>query len=201
VSTNAHLIAPYHRALDKVTARYLGSARIGTTGRGIGPAYGDKIARVGIRVQDLFDPGILRKKLELVLREKKRMLSKVCNRRGIDPAAVAAGYAGYAERLRPYVADTGARPRPGLGPGPGGAARGCPGHHAGRGPRHPPVRDLLLVHRGRRGGGPLHGTVFIQGAKNAGLKMIAASLLTGTATPCCATRWANGCARGARNTA
>src|SRR3984893_2393929 len=63
VSANAHLIMPYHRALDKVTERHLGSARIGTTGRGIGPAYGDKIARVGIRVQDLFDPGILRQKL------------------------------------------------------------------------------------------------------------------------------------------
>src|ERR1700733_7201217 len=107
VSANAHLITPYHRALDKVTERYLGSARIGTTGRGIGPAYGDKIARVGIRVQDLFDPGILRQKLELVLREKNQILSKVYNRRGIDPATVATDYLRYAERLRPYVADTG----------------------------------------------------------------------------------------------
>jgi adenylosuccinate synthase len=107
VSANAHLIMPYHRALDKVTERYLGSARIGTTGRGIGPAYADKIARVGIRVQDLFDPGILRKKLELVLREKNQILGKVYNRRGIDPAATAEDYQRYAERLRPYVADTG----------------------------------------------------------------------------------------------
>src|SRR5580704_14949003 len=107
VSANAHLITPYHRALDKVTERYLGSARIGTTGRGIGPAYGDKIARMGIRVQDLFDPGILRKKLDLVLREKNQVLSKVYNRRGIDPEACAAEYERYAERLRPYVADTG----------------------------------------------------------------------------------------------
>jgi adenylosuccinate synthase len=98
---------PYHRALDKVTERYLGSARIGTTGRGIGPAYADKIARVGIRVQDLFDPGILRKKLELVLREKNQILGKVYNRRGIDPVACAEEYQGHAERLRPYVADTG----------------------------------------------------------------------------------------------
>ena len=87
VSANAHLIMPYHRALDKVTERYLGSARIGTTGRGIGPTYGDKIARVGIRVQDLFDPGILRQKLELVLREKNQILTKVYNRRGIEPQA------------------------------------------------------------------------------------------------------------------
>jgi adenylosuccinate synthase len=107
ISASAHLIMPYHRALDKVTERYLGSARIGTTGRGIGPAYGDKIARVGIRVQDLFDPGILRQKLELVLREKNQILGKVYNRRGIDPQACAEEYLRYADRLRPYVADTG----------------------------------------------------------------------------------------------
>jgi adenylosuccinate synthase len=107
ISANAHLIMPYHRALDKVTERYLGSARIGTTGRGIGPTYGDKIARVGIRVQDLFDPGILRKKLDLVLREKNQVLGKVYNRRGIDPQACAEEYLRYAERLRRYVADTG----------------------------------------------------------------------------------------------
>src|SRR6266700_2885521 len=88
ISANAHLIMPYHRALDKVTERYLGSARIGTTGRGIGPAYGDKIARVGIRVQDLFDPGILAQKLDLVLRDKNQVLTKVYNRRGLDPKAI-----------------------------------------------------------------------------------------------------------------
>jgi adenylosuccinate synthase len=107
VSANAHLITPYHRALDKVTERYLGSNRIGTTGRGIGPAYGDKIARVGIRVQDLFDPGILKQKLELVLRDKNQMLGKVYNRRGIDPKVTFEEFQQYAERLRPYVADTG----------------------------------------------------------------------------------------------
>jgi len=106
ISANAHLIMPHHRALDKVTERYLGSARIGTTGRGIGPTYGDKVARVGIRVQDLFDPGILRQKLELVLREKNQLLTKVYNRRGIDPGATTDEYLGYGERLRPYVADT-----------------------------------------------------------------------------------------------
>jgi adenylosuccinate synthase len=107
LSADAHLIMPYHRALDKVTERYLGSSRIGTTGRGIGPAYADKIARVGIRVQDLFDPGILRKKLELVLRDKNQLLTKVYNRRAIEPQAIADDYEQYAERLRPYVADTG----------------------------------------------------------------------------------------------
>jgi len=84
ISADAHLIMPHHVALDKVTERYLGKARIGTTGRGIGPAYGDKVSRVGIRVQDLFDPGILRQKLELALREKNQILTKLYNRRGID---------------------------------------------------------------------------------------------------------------------
>jgi adenylosuccinate synthase len=107
ISANAHLIMPHHRALDKVTERYLGAARIGTTGRGIGPAYGDKIARMGIRVQDLFDPGILHQKLTLALREKNQVLTKVYNRRGIDVAAVAAEYVGYGEQLRPHIADTG----------------------------------------------------------------------------------------------
>jgi adenylosuccinate synthase len=107
VSANAHLIMPYHRALDKVTERHLGSARIGTTGRGIGPTYGDKVARMGIRVQDLFDPGILRQKLELALREKNQVLAKVYNRRGTESAAIAEEYLRYAERLGRYVADTG----------------------------------------------------------------------------------------------
>jgi adenylosuccinate synthase len=106
LSADAHLIMPHHRALDRVVERYLGSARIGTTGRGIGPAYGDKVARVGIRVQDLLDPGILRQKLDLVLREKNQILFKVYNRKAIDVDAVVEEYLAYAERLRPYIADT-----------------------------------------------------------------------------------------------
>jgi adenylosuccinate synthase len=106
ISANAHLIMPHQRALDRVTERYLGDARIGTTGRGIGPAYADKVARTGIRVQDLFDPGILRQKLDLALREKNQVLTKVYNRRGIDLDTVTEQYLGYGEKLRPYVADT-----------------------------------------------------------------------------------------------
>ncbi|HEY2792566.1 MAG TPA: adenylosuccinate synthase [Micromonosporaceae bacterium] len=106
ISGDAHLIMPHHRALDRVVERYLGSARIGTTGRGIGPAYGDKLGRVGIRVQDLLDPGILRQKLEMVLREKNQILVKVYNRKAIDVDAVHAEYLEYAERLKPYIADT-----------------------------------------------------------------------------------------------
>jgi adenylosuccinate synthase len=106
ISGDAHLIMPHHRALDRVVERYLGSARIGTTGRGIGPAYGDKVARMGIRVQDLLDPGILRQKLDLVLREKNQILVKVYNRKGLDVDAVTEEYLAYAERLRPYIAET-----------------------------------------------------------------------------------------------
>jgi adenylosuccinate synthase len=106
ISGDAHLIMPHHRALDRVVERYLGSSRIGTTGRGIGPAYGDKVARMGIRVQDLLDPGILRKKLHLVLRERNQVLFKVYNRKAIDVGAVVEEYLTYAERLRPYIAET-----------------------------------------------------------------------------------------------
>src|SRR5260370_27389143 len=97
----------HRRALGKVTESYLGSAGIGKTGRGIGPTYADKVARTGIRVQDLLDPGILNQKLDLVLREKNQVLTKVYNRRGIDSGAVAQEYLGYGERIRRYVADTG----------------------------------------------------------------------------------------------
>ncbi|GAA2166402.1 MULTISPECIES: adenylosuccinate synthase [Glycomyces] len=106
LSSDAHLIMPHHRALDRVVERYLGGARIGTTGRGIGPAYADKVARQGIRVQDLLDPKILSIKLEQILREKNQILVKVYNRKAIDPQAVVEEYLGYAERLKPYIADT-----------------------------------------------------------------------------------------------
>ena len=106
ISANAHLITPYHRTIDKVTERFLGSSRIGTTGRGIGPTYADKISRIGIRVQDLFDPGILTKKVEAALRDRNQMLVKLYNRRAIAAEAIVEEYLGYAERLRPHVADT-----------------------------------------------------------------------------------------------
>ncbi len=106
VSASAHLITPYHTTLDKVTERVLGKRRIGTTGRGIGPAYADKIARLGIRVQDLFDPSILRQKVEGALAEKNQVLAKVYNRRAIGVDEIVEEYLDHAEALRPYVADT-----------------------------------------------------------------------------------------------
>ena len=107
VSANAHVITHYHRTLDKVTERFLGKRQIGTTGRGIGPAYADKINRVGIRIQDLFDENILRQKVEGALHQKNHLLVKIYNRRAIDVEEVVAELLSYAERLRPMVADTG----------------------------------------------------------------------------------------------
>ncbi|MER7770181.1 adenylosuccinate synthase [Kitasatospora sp. NPDC096140] len=106
VSGNAHLITPYHRTLDKVTERFLGKRRIGTTGRGIGPTYADKINRVGIRVQDLFDESILRQKIEAALHDKNQILVKLYNRRTIPADLVVEEYLGYAEKIKPFLADT-----------------------------------------------------------------------------------------------
>ena len=106
ISANAHLITPYHRTIDKVTERFLGKNRIGTTGRGIGPTYADKVNRLGVRVQDVFDPKILRQKVEGALEQKNQLLVKVYNRRAIAVDAIVEEYVGYAERLRPHVADT-----------------------------------------------------------------------------------------------
>jgi len=106
VSANAHVIAPYNVTLDKVSERFLGKRAIGTTGRGIGPTYADKINRVGIRVQDLFDESILRQKVEAALVGKNNLLTKVYNRAAIRADEVVTELLSYAERLRPYVADT-----------------------------------------------------------------------------------------------
>ncbi|MGH9030721.1 MAG: adenylosuccinate synthase [Acidimicrobiia bacterium] len=106
VSGNAHLIMPYHEELDRVTERYLGKNKLGTTKRGIGPAYADKALRVGLRVQDLLDPKIFRQKLDLVLREKNGVLAKVYNRLPLDAEEICARYLAMTPRLEPLIADT-----------------------------------------------------------------------------------------------
>jgi adenylosuccinate synthase len=106
LSSNAHLIMPYHRKLDAVIERYLGKNQIGTTKKGIGPAYTDKYSRSGIRVQDLFDPKIFAKKVETALEEKNRILPRVYNTLPMEPQEIIDEYLGYAERLRPHVTDT-----------------------------------------------------------------------------------------------
>ncbi len=106
VSANAHIIGSYNRTLDKVTERFLGSRRIGTTGRGIGPAYADKMSRVGIRVQDLFDEEVLRAKVSGALNLKNQILVKIYNRKAVEVEDVVNELLAHAERLRPMVADT-----------------------------------------------------------------------------------------------
>jgi adenylosuccinate synthase len=106
ISGNAHLIMPYHQELDRVTERFLGKSKLGTTKRGIGPAYADKATRVGIRVQDLFDEKIFAAKLDLALREKNGVLAKVYNRLPMKAAEIFARYLSYRARLEPMIADT-----------------------------------------------------------------------------------------------
>ncbi len=106
LSGNCHLIMPYHLELEKVTQRFLGHNALGTTKRGIGPAYADKAARIGLRVQDLFDQKIFREKLEIVLREKNAILTKLYGRLPLDGDAIVEEYMDLAGRLEPYVTDT-----------------------------------------------------------------------------------------------
>jgi len=107
VSGNAHLIMPYHQELDRLTERFLGKNALGTTKRGIGPAYADKSSRVGLRVQDLLDPKIFREKLDLVLKEKNLILTKIYNRPGLDAKDIAEKYLDeMAPRIAPMIADT-----------------------------------------------------------------------------------------------
>jgi adenylosuccinate synthase len=106
VSGNCHMIMPYHLELEKVTERFLGVNALGTTKRGIGPAYGDKAARIGLRVQDLFDEKILREKLDIVLKEKNLILTRVYGRLPLPSETIVEDYLRYAARLRPHVTDT-----------------------------------------------------------------------------------------------
>ncbi|WP_462418229.1 adenylosuccinate synthase [Kytococcus sp. Marseille-QA3725] len=107
VSANAHVIPPYNTVLDKVGERFLGKRKIGTTGRGIGPTYADKMNRTGIRVQDLFDESILRQKVEAALVLKNELLVKTYNRRSIEVEETVTELRSYVDRLRPMVVDSG----------------------------------------------------------------------------------------------
>ena len=106
ISANAHLVAPYHQTMDKVTERFLGKRAIGTTGRGIGPTYMDKVGRLGVRVQDILDESILRQKLEGALRQKNELLVKVYNRRHVEVNEIVDYFLSFAERLKPMIVDT-----------------------------------------------------------------------------------------------
>jgi len=108
ISCNAHLIMPYHRDLDGASERRLGSLEIGTTRRGIGPAYMDKASRMGLRIQDLIDEHIFRKKLEAALVEKNDILEKVYGLPTYTVDEIAEEYLAYAERIKPHIAETSA---------------------------------------------------------------------------------------------
>ena len=151
ISGNAHLIMPWHIVIDGASEKRLGKLQIGTTRRGIGPAYADKAARLGIRVQDLLDPKILRQKIEVALAEKNVWLERVYEQEPLELDDVASRYEGFAQRLRPFVADTSLlvdqraqrrQERP---------ARGRAGHAARPRPRHLSLRHLVEPDR-RRGG-------------------------------------------------
>ncbi|MGO1384489.1 MAG: adenylosuccinate synthase [Arachnia sp.] len=107
ISANAHIITEYHKVMDKVTERFLGKRKIGTTGRGVGPAYSDKVNRMGIRIQDIFDESILRQKVEAALDQKNQLLVKIYNRREMDSEVIVQGLLAHAETLRPHVIDSG----------------------------------------------------------------------------------------------
>ena len=150
VSGNAHLIMPYHQELDRVTERYLGKNKLGTTKRGIGPTYADKALRVGLRVQDLLDPKIFREKLDLVLREKNGVLAKVYNRLPLDAKEITERYLDV--RAAPRADDRRHRaPRArGARRAAVGAVRGRAGDLPRPRPRHLSVRHVEQPDRGRR---------------------------------------------------
>ncbi|WP_068154955.1 adenylosuccinate synthase [Rhodococcus phenolicus] len=106
LSADAHLIMPYHVAIDKVTERFLGAKKIGTTGRGIGPCYQDKIARVGVRVADVLDEKIFTQKVEAALEFKNQVLAKIYNRKALDPQQVVDEVLGQAEGFKHRITDT-----------------------------------------------------------------------------------------------
>ena len=151
ISADAHLLMPYHVAIDKVVERYAGSKKIGTTGRGIGPCYQDKIARIGIRVADVLDEGLLAQKVEAALEFKNQVLVKIYNRKALDPAEVVDEPA----RRRRRASST-ASPTPGyllndaLEKRRDGAAGGLAGHAARRRPRHVSLCHVVESDRGRR---------------------------------------------------
>ncbi len=143
VSANAHVIAPYHPTIDKVTERFLGKNKIGTTGRGIGPTYADKVNRLGSAWPTCSTRRSCAEKVEASLEVKNQLLAKVYNRRAIEIDAVVEELLEYVDRLRPLVADTSLLLNRALDRGRDRAVRGRPGDDARRRPRHVSVRHLL----------------------------------------------------------
>jgi adenylosuccinate synthase len=149
ISGSAHLVMPYHQEIDALTERYLGRNALGTTKRGIGPAYADKAARIGLRAQDLLDPKIFRQKLDVVLKEKNLILAKIYNRLALSADEIAKAYLDeYAPRLAPHIGDSVGLVHDTLQAGGGVLLEGA--QFPRPGPWHVPVRHLLQP--GGRGG-------------------------------------------------
>ena len=153
LSGNAHLIMPWHVTIDQASERRLGNLQIGTTRRGIGPAYADKASRIGIRVQDVLDPKILRQKIEVALAEKNLWLERIYEVDGFDLEEVWEPYAGYAERLAPFVGDVSLLVDEALRDGKRRPVRGRAGDDARPRSRHLPVRHVVEPGRVGRGDG------------------------------------------------
>ena len=150
ISADAHLLMPYHVAMDKVVERYAGSKKIGTTGRGIGPCYQDKIARIGIRVADVLDETLLAQKIEAALEFKNQVLVKIYNRKALDPAEVVDN---AADRGRGFQAPHRRHPLPAqrrARKGRDRSARRLAGHAARRRPRHVSLCHVVESDRRRR---------------------------------------------------
>jgi adenylosuccinate synthase len=107
ISEEAHVIMPYHKAIDQARERLRGEGMIGTTGRGIGPAYEDKVARVGIRFVDLLEEETFQEKLERNIEEKNIYLESILKEKTLDFSTIHDRYAAYREKLKPYVTNTG----------------------------------------------------------------------------------------------
>ena len=156
LSGNAHLIMPWHVAIDQASEKRLGKLQIGTTRRGIGPAYADKASRIGIRVQDVLDAKILRQKIEVALAEKNVWLERVYEVDPFDLEDVAGAYEEHAQRLRPYVADTSLLVDQALRAGQVGAVRRRAGNAARPRPRHVSLRHVVQPRRVGRGNRDRH---------------------------------------------
>ena len=129
ISANAHIITEYHKVLDKVTERFLGKRRIGTTGRGVGPCYSDKVNRLGIRIQDILDESILRQKVDAALDQKNQLLVKVYNRRPIIAEEIVQALLKHADTIRPHIVDSGRYVNDALDAGKVVLFEGAQAHH------------------------------------------------------------------------
>lgn len=150
ISNDAHLIMPYHKDLDGADEKSLGDKKIGTTKRGIGPCYQDKMGRKGIRMQDLLDEKIFRLKLEAVLAQKNPILEKIYGLHTYTVEEICDEYLPYARILAPYVCESAHMLNEALADGKSILFEGAQGHAARHRPWHLPVRDLVQLLRRRR---------------------------------------------------